>query len=66
MENYILKKAISFLEEHYIDTEYYLTEEARELIEEGVLHLEYIESLPAHEMEYWLNIEKLLIEERAI
>lgn len=63
MRDTIYERVIQFLEDNYIDTEYYLSDEARELIEEGTLSIKYIENLPASDMEYWLDTEKLILTE---
>ena len=63
MRDYAYENIVKFIDEHYIDTEYYLNEEARELIEEGVLHLKNIDKMPADEMVHWLDLEKLVQEE---
>lgn len=57
------EKAIKFLEENYIDTDYYLTDEAVGLIGEGVLHLENIDKMSAPDMAYWLDLDKLILDE---
>lgn len=63
LRDYEYEKVVEFLDTHYIDTDYYLSDEARELVDKDVLHLEYIDGLPAHEMIYWLDLDKIIAEE---
>lgn len=63
LRDYEYEKVVEFLDTHYIDTDYYLSEEARELVDKDVLHLEYIDNLPAPEMIYWLDVDKIIAEE---
>lgn len=64
LRDFEYERVIEFLDTHYIDTEYYLSDEARELMNKDILHIEYIDNLPAPEMIYWLDINKLIIEEQ--
>ena len=63
LRDYEYEKVVEFLDKHFVDTDYYLNDEARELVNKDVLHLEYIDNLPAHEMIYWLDLDKIIAEE---
>lgn len=54
---------IRFLDEHYIDTEYYLNEEARALVNKDLMSIEYIDNLSSIEMINFLDISILVIDE---
>ena len=54
---------IRFLDEHYIDTYYYLNEEALELIKKDLMSIEYIDNLSSIEMLNFLDISRLEIDE---
>lgn len=54
---------VDFLDTHFIDTEYYLNDEAKEMIESGEISIKYIDKLSAEKMIEYLDVERLEIEE---
>ena len=63
LDDLMMMKVIEFLDTHYIDTDYYLTDEAVELVDKGILHLEYIDNLSGADKLQWLDIDLLIKEE---
>lgn len=54
---------VDFINAHFIDTEHYLNDAAREMVDAGHISIEYIDKQPAEKMIEYLDIEKLKFEE---
>lgn len=54
---------IKFLDEHYIDTDYYLNETSKMLIDNNHLSIADIDSMSSLDMFEYLDIDRLIKEE---